>query len=99
MGVGSEIVSGGDTALEERNSLGLEGDTNGEFESVVTTTLLEDLMVEKALVAREKAANRLLTIHKRGWGRRDTAAEGGRVNHVVVEQRGCVHRLYDLSEA
>jgi len=30
MGVGSEIVSGGDTALEERNSRGLEGDANGE---------------------------------------------------------------------
>jgi len=62
MGVGSEIVSDGDTALEERNSLGLEGGANGEFESVVTTTVLEDLVVEKVLVAREKAANRLLTI-------------------------------------
>jgi len=32
------------------------------LESVVTTTVLEDLVVEKALVAQEKAANRLLTI-------------------------------------
>jgi len=31
------------------------------LESVVTTTILEDLAVEKALVARAKA-NRLLTI-------------------------------------
>jgi len=36
---------------------------------------------------RKKFPDDKIFVSKRVWGRRDTAAEGGRVNHVVVEQR------------
>jgi len=67
MDVGSEVVSDGDTVLEERNSLNLEGG-HENHDSVVTTAVLEDIAAKKALVVKigqqialENAANLLLS--------------------------------------
>jgi len=56
--------------------------------SLVTSLSPSRERATEARPRKKKSSEDKKLVSKRGWGRRDTAAEGGRVNHVVVpEQR------------